>query len=344
MIMIRRMNLDAFWARARSTVEQNTRRINQTMKFSESLGLSGPFNHSGPYPLTYHCGYEVAAAILMHSRRLGRHARSYTQYETIRKLRSSYILHVRSVPKGNVKQLSMVDHKGKYTHLTTDKCGSLWFTRFMVGLKWRMGNIWKPNRGLSHRLLMLIIHKVEQRIIEADVSEEEHRWIVFISYNVLTYVVALRGHEGLMIELRGLRNQLEVGRQDHCMIVLFGKLKRKEQYREHQIPYVNVTKSGINVKRTIQRLVQTKEALGFTSGPTISDTRGYLLPSREIDTLFHDLLTELFEMDGNLFSPTTSSIEEVIESYQVNRSLRRTANTRSLEEKVDEEDINLVTK
>ena len=122
---------------------------------------------------------------------------------------------------------------------------------------------------------------------------------------------------------------MEVGRQDHCMIVLFGKLKREEQYREHQIPCVNIFKSGINVKHTIQRLVQTKDALGFTSGPAISDTINYLLPTREIETLFHDLPTELFEMDSSLFPPTVSSIEEVIESYQVNRSLRRTANMRA---------------
>ena len=31
--MIRRMNLDAFWARARSTVYQNSRRINQALSF-----------------------------------------------------------------------------------------------------------------------------------------------------------------------------------------------------------------------------------------------------------------------------------------------------------------------
>ena len=102
MVMIRRMNLDAFWARARSTVDQNTRRINHTLKFSESLGLLGPFDHSSPHPLTDHCGYEVAAAILMHPRRPGRHDRSYTQFETMKKLRSSYSPHVRSVREGNV--------------------------------------------------------------------------------------------------------------------------------------------------------------------------------------------------------------------------------------------------
>ena len=134
-----------------------------------------------------------------------------------------------------------------------------------------------------------------------------------------------------MIEVGGLRNQLEVGRKDHCMIVLFGKLKGEEQYREHQIPCINITKSGINVKNTIHGLVQPKEALGYKSGPAISDTRGFLLPTKEVDTLFHDLLTELFEMDNSLFPPTVSSTEGVIESYQVNRSLCRAANTRALE-------------
>ena len=180
--------------------------------------------------------------------------------------------------------------------------------------------------------------------MEAELPEDDHRWIVWVSYIVLTYVVALRGNEGLMMELRGLKNQVKVGRQDHCMIVLFGKLKGEEHFREHPIPCINVTKSGINGRYTIRRLVQSKEALGLTSGPAISDSKGFLLPSREIDTMFHDLLTELFGIDSNLFPPTVTSTEEVIENYRVNRTLRRTVITRALEKKVGEEDINLVSK
>lgn len=47
LINIRRMNLDAFWSTARSTVGQNTRRIKQTIKFSRMQGLHGPFEHTG---------------------------------------------------------------------------------------------------------------------------------------------------------------------------------------------------------------------------------------------------------------------------------------------------------
>ena len=65
----------------------------------------------------------------------------------------------------------------------------------MVGLKCWIGNEWKPNRGLSHRLVLILIHKAEQWITAADFPKEEHRWMVFLSHIVLTYVVALRDNE-----------------------------------------------------------------------------------------------------------------------------------------------------
>ena len=51
MTCIRRINLDAFRARASNTVNQNRRQVNASLKFSKLLGLAGSFDH---------CGYEVA--------------------------------------------------------------------------------------------------------------------------------------------------------------------------------------------------------------------------------------------------------------------------------------------
>ena len=76
------------------------------------------------------------------------------------------------------------------------------------------------------------------------------------------------------------------------MIVVFENIKGEDQYREHQIPCVNITNSGISVKYIIQRLVQVKEKLGIISGPVISDSEGFLLPSRDLDNMFHELLVE----------------------------------------------------
>lgn len=137
-----------------------------------------------------------------------------------------------------------------------------------------------------------------------------------------------------MLDVKGLRDQLKSSRPNYCMIMLFGKLKGEEEYREHQILCTNITKSGINVKYTIERLVQGKESLGITSGTVISDFKGFLLPSRDLDVMFHDILVEVFERDISLFPPTITSYEDIIERYRVNRSLRRTVNTRALEERV----------
>ena len=41
------------------------------------------------------------------------------------------------------------------------------------------------------------------------------------------------------------------------------------------IPCINVTKSGINVKYAVSRLVELKEKEGFKNGPAISDRDGY---------------------------------------------------------------------
>ena len=108
-VMIRRMNLDAFWSRARSTVAENTRRVRQTIKFSETLGMEGPFEHEGPYPLEDHCGYQIAACILLHSTQRGKYSHDYTQFETIRKLRTSYASHVKSIPSSNMSNLILLD-------------------------------------------------------------------------------------------------------------------------------------------------------------------------------------------------------------------------------------------
>ena len=76
--VIRRMNLDAFWSRATGTVVQNADRARMGIELSFILGLEGPYEDKGVYPAHDHCGYEIAAVILMHSRKPGRYSGNYT--------------------------------------------------------------------------------------------------------------------------------------------------------------------------------------------------------------------------------------------------------------------------
>ena len=88
--LIHRANLDAFWSRARSTVAQNLSKVKLLLEFLKNTGVDGLFVSRQPFPMKDHCGYELAIATLQYSRRPGKHTQNFTQFDTVRKLRSAY--------------------------------------------------------------------------------------------------------------------------------------------------------------------------------------------------------------------------------------------------------------
>ena len=247
MACIRRMNLDVFWSRARKTVEDNTRKTRNMISFSKTMGMLGPFDHEGPYPPYDYCGYEVASNILLYSRNKGQHDPSYTQFETIRKLRSTFGNHVRATPSANTGHLCITDSKGKNSKVTNDKCGSLWFQRFMEGCQVRMGVVWKPNTALSVSLLLDVIKEAELSLDGSIEIEEEHHWTSFIAYITVSYVLSLRGDEGFLLDLGGLRTNWTRNDGRYFLVALLGKIKGEKVRRSHLIPCINLTSSRIPV-------------------------------------------------------------------------------------------------
>ena len=63
---LRRANLDAFWQRASSTVENNLREARHAMRCAQKHGISDPLKDflRGPFPLQDLCGAEMAIALL----------------------------------------------------------------------------------------------------------------------------------------------------------------------------------------------------------------------------------------------------------------------------------------
>jgi hypothetical protein len=134
MACIRRVILDAFWSRARSTVASNTRLMREMILLSASLGFDPPVESPGPLPGFDHCGYKVAILMAAKSTRAGRHSESHVQWDTIRKYRSAISNQSRASRISNFTSWSMTDYKGTgYDRLTEESCGSLWFHRFSTG-------------------------------------------------------------------------------------------------------------------------------------------------------------------------------------------------------------------
>ena len=96
-------------------------------------------------------------------------------------------------------------------------------------------------------------------------------------------MISLRGSEGFLLDLKTMRKLQPRATQEFFWLSLLGRLKGEKMDKKHNIPSVNVTSSGINVRKIVFRLIEEKEQLGFLEGPAISDSKGDLLSSNDID-------------------------------------------------------------
>ena len=341
---IRRMNLDAFWSSATATVDGNKDKLDLGIHLSALVGLKGPYIHEGPLPDYDHCGYEVAAQILLYSKRKGRTTKSHLQFDTIRKVRTSYSNQVRASPQMNSSTLSLGDQKGNYQRLSTDPCASLWFSRFMRGLKNRMGQDWRPNKGMSVDLLLLVLSEAEKRVEGAASVREVNRWAVFQTYSVVCYVISLRESEGLLLDLAGLHRHWSASEDRHVIIALQGQVKGETGDRDHLLPCVGKTASGIDVRKSLDRLMTLKSRKGFVDGPAISDLQGQVYSTRDMSDSLFEILEDLFDSHRHLFPADISSKEMIKERYQAFRTYRRTSDTRATEMGVSKPDIDMVNR
>jgi hypothetical protein len=268
---VRRVNLDAMWARSKHTVQGQRDMLKQSLRYSQLAGLEAPYWYEGPLPDHDHCGYEVAIQMVLKSRAPAKHSQNYTQFDTIRKLRSVYEHFLRSSPQANRQVMALGDEKGRYQRFSTDPCGSLWFHRFITGCRHRMGMDWRPNEAMSLDLILAVLNQVEDCISDAPTSREKNRWTVFHSFSVVAYVISLRGTEGFLLDIDGLRRHRQPIDSDHVIIALLGKIKGEHHDRAHLVPCVPKTGSGIDAQRSLERLIDLKEGQGFKDRPVISD-------------------------------------------------------------------------
>ena len=108
---IRRINLDALWAREPGTVAATRTGMLREIELSESLLLSPPYPALGPFPLQDTQGYGVAIQMVLASLRTGHHA-SYLQFDTIRQYRSVHANVHRASAGGSGRATVLIDGEG----------------------------------------------------------------------------------------------------------------------------------------------------------------------------------------------------------------------------------------
>ena len=346
LVTIRRMNLDAIWAREPSTTANNMRQINNIIATCEAAGFDAKLPPLGPLPFEDVLGFTVAFTMLTHSLRTGRNSKEYTQYATIRKNRAAfsnlYGASVRGANEGAVISMG-AESKSKLTECPSN---SVWFTKWANGCETRMGFIERKNRAISIDLFMELLRSFKREIKKTEKQSWERFCLVSgMAYSTLTFVGSFRGSETLKLDWRGLVRDIEKGnivrnathlkrgRQTrsvadipHIVIPLRGRFKGEQGERCHLVPMANETATGIPIRAIVEAFMAArKERSRNACNWGFIDEAGNKLSFRAMNDIVMDRLEVI--KDEDLKNEFNLEGLEVREEYSINRSFRRGCTT-----------------
>lgn len=358
---IRRVNLDGMWSREPSTIRSNLKAVEDTIKMLKELDLDPSFPPLGPWPLDDAIGFKLVIAQIRYSQLPGKNQRSHLQFDTIRKLRTSFShLSEISVQQLTNPVLSFRAQDGKLFTNSNSITQGRFYEKCMAGMLSRMGRQTVQNVALSYKILHLILLSYEIRIkeleslgfslmdVNARVSShyKEFRHVVMHGCIFLFgFVLALRGNEIFLMEAGSLIRGDKRGLDDkelgcHVVFPLLGRFKGEEGERYHLLFSVSSTGSGFKVRTWMERLVgvlRLENSPDSPPGPAFTNDRGVSLSLYEVDDEFHKQLSFVQSSRPDLIEPSL----KVSDHYSIYRSLRRGSTSRAIELKLSDSTINL---
>lgn len=234
LVYIRRATLDAFWSRATGTISRSMTGMRKMLRYCNELRIPPPFEQLGPLPVEDIQELTLAITILKASQEQGKNSSNYTQYDSIRKIRSAYGNHYEASKSASTS--TWVLRSDKFNTFFTDSLArSEFFNRFILGLRHRMGRDVHGDLALDFNILHKILDQMKSEIIDGDTLFKRRRWLAMAgSFYVLSFVLALRGNETLMLDLKGLRDYAKLGSAEaipHIVIPLLERFKCEDYER-----------------------------------------------------------------------------------------------------------------
>ena len=328
---IRRVNLDIMWSRKCSTVVNNYRVTMKRKNAALELGLKPQFEPRGPWPISDGQGFQTALEMVRQSREPGKNDKLYQQLDTICKFRTVGTNEYESSPSAT-NDVMFIGDGGRVFRTTTAPTQSKLFARFMRGCEKRMGRLVIQNKALDIKILQRLLLNYELELFSTKTSASRKRWIkVVTAYFVISYVGALRGSEGLMLEATSLAKYIDEGRNEespYVLATLLGRFKGETGERNVMLPLAATSKSGIKTRVIVDRLVEVLKKEGKTTGelaPAICHTTGLSISRTELNNEFISELEKIQESHPQLIAKAV----DVAGTYNIYRSLRRGATSRA---------------
>ena len=346
MVCIRRANLDALWSKEPSTVEANCREVVRTIVKCRDLGFSPSviFPPKISFPLKDIQCMGLAAAMVHRSLDPGKNEK-YVQFNTVRSMRSC----VHNFWKSSVsKEQTSVSVKGTTKLVSSDSpTNSEWFEKFMVGYHRRVGDVSKPDLAVSNEVMNALMVEFEKSWSACLGNREKEREVIFPAlYALLSYVASLRGEETTLLDLKSTRENTRVGlshpSRPHVVITLTGRFKKETGVLSHNIPLVERTSSGLEIRVWLERMMDWYGE--DRSGYVFRDANGKRIKTNHYAP---DILQKLKDIQDSE-SPTHVGLidqsVDVFEDYGMSRSFRRGSDSRAIDMDLDTTTIELINR
>jgi hypothetical protein len=274
----------------------------------------------------------------------GTYSKDYKQFDTIRKMRTAFSNAWGASAKSMLFNVSSGKEDRKKDRLTQCPTDSEWFGRFNLGCKKRMGQDVRPQLGLSIDVMTEFMNRMEMRWQSTAGTLAQDLVGAVGAYSVLSYVASLRGNEGFLLDLFGLRQHIHKGKYDvdepHVVAPLLGRLKGEDGERYHMLLMASETASGLKVRQWLERLVMLRERQGKYHGPAFCDEAGEVARMSDYEEIFYEILRDIQDQRPDLIAPEV----EVEQIYGFYRSFRRGSTTRATELGVSETAIDLINR
>lgn len=279
-------------------------------------------------------GFRLAISILKASKEPGKNDPTHTQYDSIRKIVSSYSNHFEASRLGaDETWVLKTDYKNSF--FTICQTRSEFFVRFKEGLKNRMGREVKGDLALDYKILHKILFHLKQEMLDTNTTfERRHEIAMFGSFYTISFVLAFRGNETLMLDLRGLINHLNEGLKDqqpHIVIPLLGRFKGEDYTRYHLILAPNRTDSGFEPRLWLEWLTHSKKAQQIFDGPAFSDSQGFVLAQQSFNIELREQLEWTKEAHPSLFSEDVD-----LDRIKTSQSFRKGSTSRAQDLNIDQ--------
>ena len=329
LVVIRRANLDALWARERATVAANRREAVIFVREGQAMGFGNPYPPRGPWPIEDIWGMKTAMVMLQRSLYPGKNA-ALVQYETIRKTRSHMSNFIHTIPGGMGEMF--IASESNVSGMTRSPTNSLWFKRFMQGCHRRMGDVWCPDRPLTMPEALAI-----QEDLEIDWRNFERDPVGRLKTAITGVMITaglgggMRGEELNRLDLGIIRKHWNSAVNHivapHVPLGMVGRFKKTVGEKMYIQPLAISSYSGLEYRLWMFRMIREYETIGINSGPVFRRVKrrptDKIERSKvgEINLLLHPALARVQARLPTVISEDT----KVDEEYSASRSFKRGA-------------------